>query len=161
MSAEKLNEGAVGRGGESVRIHIDRIPYESPNPTTSAALYRLGRVRPGWKLFREVRGDHEDPPIEDGPEPVHLRPDEHFHSGESRSVTIIVEGTPHKWRKPSITYVEVVTLFDPAFPQHPDVTYSVTYDRGPSLRHEGILSPGASVKVKEGMVFNVSRTGQS
>ena len=26
---------------------------------------------------------------------------------------------------------------------------------------EGILSPGASVKVKEGMIFNVSETGQS
>lgn len=161
MGAEHTHEGAAGHEGHPVRIHIDQKPYESPNPTTGTALYELGHVRPGWKLFREVRGDHEDPPIEDGPEPVHLRPDEHFHSGEPRGVTIIVEGTPHEWQKRSITYAEVVTLFDPAFPNHPDVTYSVTYHRGPSHHHEGILSPGASVKVKEGMVFNVSRTGQS
>lgn len=28
----------------AVRIHIDREPYESPNPTTGAALYMLGGV---------------------------------------------------------------------------------------------------------------------
>lgn len=76
-------------------------------------------------------------------------------------VTIIVEGTPHQWARPIITYAEVVTLFDESFPQHPEVTYSVTYDHGPPGNPEGILSPGGLVKVKEGMVFHVSRTGQS
>lgn len=80
---------------------------------------------------------------------------------EGRMVTIIVEGTPHDWSKPSITYVEVVTLFDPTFPQHPDTTYSVTYDHGPRQNPEGILSPGGSVRVRERMVFHVSPTGQS
>ena len=46
-------------------------------------------------------------------------------------------------------------------PQHPEITYSVTYKNGPSHKPEGILPPGAAVKVKERMVFNVSRTGQS
>jgi hypothetical protein len=39
-----------------VRIHIDEKPYESPNPTTGEALYKLGSVQPGYDLFREVRG---------------------------------------------------------------------------------------------------------
>ena len=38
---------------------------------------------------------------------------------------------------------------------------SVTYKRGQGSKPEGTLVPGASVKVKEGMVFNVSETGQS
>lgn len=146
---------------ESVRIHVDQKPYHSPSPTTGAALYRLGQVKPGVRLYREVKGDREDPPIEDGPVTIRLKPDEHFHSGEPRGVTIIVEGTPHEWLRPSITYVEAVTLFDPSFPHHPEVTYSVTYDHGPRQNPEGILSPGGSVKVKERMVFHVSRTGQS
>ena len=76
-------------------------------------------------------------------------------------VTIIVEGTPHEWPKGKITYDEVVTLEVSDYPQHPDITYSVKYKRGHGNKPEGILAPGASVKVKEGMIFNVSETGQS
>jgi hypothetical protein len=157
--ASKMGESE--HNNKKVRIHIDQKPYESPNPTTGEALYRLGLVKPGLNLFREVGGNREDRAIENGPETVHLKEDEHFHSGEPQSITIIVEGTPHEWSKPSITYVEVVTLFDPTYPQHPDTTYSVTYKRGPAHKPEGILVPGASVKVKDKMVFNVSSTGQS
>lgn len=78
-----------------------------------------------------------------------------------KPVTIIVEGIPHEWPKGEITYIEVVTLEDPAYPQHPDITYLVKYKNGHGNKPEGILSPGASVKVKEGMIFSVSPTGQS
>ncbi len=80
---------------------------------------------------------------------------------DKKTVTIIVEGTPHEWPKDEITYAEVVTLEVPDYPQHTDITYSVTYKRGHGNKPEGILSPGASVKVKEGMIFSVSETGQS
>lgn len=78
-----------------------------------------------------------------------------------KEVTIIVEGTPHEWPKDLITHAEVVTLEFPDFPQHPEITYSVKYSRGHGNKPEGILAPGASVRVKEGMIFNVSETGQS
>ena len=78
-----------------------------------------------------------------------------------KTVTIIVEGTQHEWPKTEITYAQVVTLFDPNYPQHPEITYSVTYKRGHGDKPEGILSTGGSVKVKDKMVFNVSSTGQS
>jgi SET domain-containing protein len=90
-----------------------------------------------------------------------LTEDEHFHSGPPREITIIVNGTPHQWSKCEITYAEVVTLDVPDYPQHPEITYSVTYKKGPAHKPEGILLPGGSVKVKDGMVFNVSPTGQS
>lgn len=82
-------------------------------------------------------------------------------TGNSHFTTIIVNGTPEKWPKQDITYAQVVTLFDPQYPQHPEVTYSVTYDHGPGQNREGILSPGGSVRIKERMVFNVKRTGES
>lgn len=78
-----------------------------------------------------------------------------------KTVTIIVEGTLYEWPKGEITYAEVVTLEVPDYPQHPDITYTVKYKKGHGNKPEGILSPGASVKVKEGMVFSVSSTGQS
>lgn len=78
------------------------------------------------------------------------------------TVTIIVDGTPHEWPKnEDITYAQVVTLEVPDYAQHPEVTYSVTYKNGHGNKPEGTLVPGASVKVKEGMIFNVSDTGQS
>jgi hypothetical protein len=80
---------------------------------------------------------------------------------EKKTVTIIVEGTPHEWPKNEITYAEVVTLEVPDYEQHTAITYSVKYKRGHGNKPEGILSPGGSVKVKEGMIFSVSETGQS
>ena len=81
---------------------------------------------------------------------------------KDKTVTIVVDGTPHKVPKnETITYAEVVTLAYPDYPQHPEITYSVTFTRGHGDRPEGVLSPGGSVKVKEGMSFSVNRTGQS
>lgn len=80
---------------------------------------------------------------------------------EKKTVTIIVEGTPHEWPKEEITYAEVVTLEVPSYPQHPEITYSVKYKKGHGNKPEGVLAPGASVKVKDRMEFSVSETGQS
>jgi hypothetical protein len=80
---------------------------------------------------------------------------------EKKTVAIIVEGTPHEWPKGEIAYAEVVTLEVPDYSQHPEITYAVKYKNGHGNKPEGVLSPGASVKVKEGMIFSVSETGQS
>jgi hypothetical protein len=80
---------------------------------------------------------------------------------EKGKVTIIVNGTPHEVEKEEISYTEVVTLGFPDFPQHPERTYSVTYQRGHGDKPEGILSPGTTIKTKDGMIFKVKHTGQS
>jgi hypothetical protein len=81
---------------------------------------------------------------------------------QDKTITIVVDGTPHQVPKDEyITYAAVVTLAYPDYPQHPEITYSVTYTRGHGDKPEGILNPGESVKVKEGMSFCVNRTGQS
>jgi hypothetical protein len=79
----------------------------------------------------------------------------------NNTVIIIVDGTPHEVNRGTLTYAEIVTIAYPDYPQHPEITYSITYKKGPTANHEGILSPAGRVVVKEGMVFNVSRTGQS
>lgn len=78
------------------------------------------------------------------------------------TVTIVVEGTPHEWPKnEDITYEQVVTLEVPDYAQHPEITYSVTYEKGHGNKEGVLLQGGAPVKIKDGMVFNVSPTGQS
>ncbi len=88
--------------------------------------------------------------------------DENKAAFNDKTVTIIVEGSPHEWPKgEEITYAQVVTLEVPDYAQHPEITYSVTYRNGYGDKPEGILVPGGFVKVKEGMIFSVSETGQS
>lgn len=80
---------------------------------------------------------------------------------EKKTVTIIVEGTPHEWPKDEITHEEVVKLEVPDYTSESNITYSVGYERGHGSKPEGTMSLGESVKVKKGMNFNVSETGQS
>lgn len=80
---------------------------------------------------------------------------------DKKTVTIYVNGSIHEWPKGEITYGEVVKLDDPTYPQNPPLIYSVTYVRGQGNKPEGILPPDGAVKVKEGMEFSVSSTGQS
>lgn len=82
-------------------------------------------------------------------------------ASDKKHVTIIVNASPHEWPKDLISYAEVVTLWVPDYPQHPEITYSVKYRKGHGNPPEGILVPGGTVKVKEGMVFDVHATGQS
>jgi hypothetical protein len=81
---------------------------------------------------------------------------------EEKTVTIIVEGTEHPWPKNAdISYVQVVTLEVPDYAAHPEITFSVKYTNGNGNKPEGTLSLGGSIKVKDGMIFSVSETGQS
>lgn len=81
---------------------------------------------------------------------------------KEKTVTIVIEATPHEWPKNAqITYAEVVKFAYPDYSPDSGITYSVMYEKGQGNKPEGTLSSGGSVKVKEGMVFNVSTTGQS
>lgn len=80
---------------------------------------------------------------------------------DKKIVTIIAEATPHEWPKEEIKYEEVVALEFPNYTPSSNITYSVGYERGQGNKPEGNMSPGDSIKVKEGMIFRVSETGQS
>lgn len=80
---------------------------------------------------------------------------------KEKLVTIIVEATPHEWPKGTISYDEVVTLEVPNHTSESKTTYSVMYERGHGNKPSGSLYPDSSIKVKEGMIFYVSETGQS
>jgi hypothetical protein len=81
---------------------------------------------------------------------------------DKKFVTIYVEGTPHEWPKNElIAFEQVVAWVFPDYSPSDGRTYTVKYKKGHDEKSEGQLVKGASVKVKEGMTFSVSRTGQS
>ena len=144
-----------------VKLFIDQQAHHSPSPTTGAALYVLGNVQPGMELFREVTGDREDPEVENGPEIIHLKEDEHFHSGPPKVYKIIVNGRKREVSTKTLSFEQVVALaFDPV-PVGPNVQFSVTYRKGPRKNHEGTLTEGETVRIKDGMIFDVSETNKS
>ena len=160
----KRREG--GKGAEmsdnvaahSVRIHINREPYQSPNPTTGEALYVLGNVPKHEELYREVGGDHEDKRISRNDAHVHLTKDEHFYS--QKVFSIFVNHDEHDVDKKKISYAQVVDLYlgDGGKPSN---EYLVKYSHGPAENPSGTLAPGQKVMVKDGMRFRVAGTGES
>lgn len=146
---------------QTVRIHIDQKRHESPNPTTGAALYVLGQVPVGLELYREVSGDKEDPPIENGPETVHLKEDEHFHSGPPKEFTLVVNGRKKVVSTKELSFDQLVALAFNPVPTGENVLFTISYENGPHANPEGSLMEGGTVKVKNGMIFNVTATDKS
>jgi hypothetical protein len=79
----------------------------------------------------------------------------------AQSVTIIINGRPKVVEKERITFEEIVLLAFPNATFGPDIEYTITYTKGHYDNHEGTLTAGHSVKVKEGMIFNVTETNKS
>jgi hypothetical protein len=142
-----------------VRIHIDRKSYQSPNPTIGAALYLLGHVTSGKELFREVQGNHEDVLIPCGETELHLKMDEHFYS--EREFEIIANGRQKVVTNNELSFAEIVALAFDTPPSGPDVIFTITYRKGPHKNPEGTLIEGGTVKIKNGMIFNVTPTRRS
>ena len=71
-----------GKKDDEIRIIIDRKPYDSPSPTTHAALYQLGNVQAGYELFKEVHGNNDDDAIPNDGGPITLKPGDHFYSAQ-------------------------------------------------------------------------------
>lgn len=153
----------VEPAGGQARIHIDQHPYESPNPTTGAALYALGKVTPGLELFREVGGDREDVAIPNDGTWIHLIEDAHFHSGDAVANTyrIIVNAELKEVDHRTLTFMEVVVLAFPNPPTGPNIVYTVTFKKAAAPTHQGSLLPGGTVEVKNGTIFHVTQTDKS
>lgn len=142
----------------SLRIHINREVFESPNPTTGQALYRLADIPKQQDLYRADEGNDEDDRIPRDETEIHLTKDEHFYS--QKVFDILVNGEAHELITKVITYARVVELYLGGGGQ-PSNEYLVKYSHGPTENPSGTLAPGQKVKVKDGMRFRVAGTGES
>lgn len=83
------------------------------------------------------------------------------HPEKVKVYTIIVNTREKPWDKKEISYEEVIVLAYGSYSSDENVVYSVTYAKGEGSKHEGSLVKGESVKVKDRMVFNVTRANKS
>ncbi len=87
--------------------------------------------------------------------------DEHEGKDHNKEFTIIVNGREKKVTTKEISFDEVVALaFNPP-PTGENIIFTVTYRKGDRDKPEGTLVEGGMVKVKDGMIFNVTATDKS
>lgn len=78
-----------------------------------------------------------------------------------KSITIKVNTRPHQVHTATLAFIAIVMLaFPDAAPSETRI-YTVTFKRGPDSNPEGTLVDGVSVKIKNGMLFNVTFTDKS
>lgn len=88
--------------------------------------------------------------------------EEHGKAEEARTVTIIVNGRAKTVPKnEEITFNQVVALAFPNPPTGDGVQFTVQYTRGHGNKPAGALVEGQSIKVKDGMEFDVTPTNRS
>ena len=143
----------------TVRIQIDREPYESPNPTTGTAIYALGGIAMHRDLFRETTGDEEDELIPRDHEAVRLTEGEHFYS--QKVIGIVVNAQPKEVAETKLSFDEVVKLAFPIPPDGQNIMFTITYRKGPKWNPKGSLQEGQSVRIRNGMIIDVTPTDRS
>ena len=87
---------------------------------------------------------------------------EHGKDAQAHTVTIIVNGRPKTVPKnEELSFNQVVAFAFPNPPTGDGVQFTVQYTRGHGHKPAGTLVEGQSVKVKDGMEFDVTPTNRS
>lgn len=88
-------------------------------------------------------------------------PDQHRNQGHGHKeqFTIIVNGREKVVTEKEMSFAEIVALAN--LPTGPNIVFTVTYRRGEGNKPEGTLVEGDTVKIKDGMIFNVTATDKS
>jgi hypothetical protein len=84
--------------------------------------------------------------------------DEHSHNKE---LTIIVNGRQKIVTKKELSFADIIALAFDNPPTGPNILFTITYRRGEGNKPEGSLVEGDVVKIKDGMIFNVTATDKS
>lgn len=78
-----------------------------------------------------------------------------------KEFTIYVNTRPKVVHERELTFDQVVDLAYNPRPTGENIVFTITYRRGPDHQKEGNLYEGESVKIKEGMIFDVAHTDKS
>lgn len=83
------------------------------------------------------------------------------HAEHDKTEWVIVNGRRKEVHVRRLSYEDVVLLAFPISPAGEALQFTVQYSKGPEYKPSGTLVEGQSVKVKEGMEFDVTPTNRS
>ncbi len=76
-----------------------------------------------------------------------------------KDFTIIVNARERIVTAKDLSFAEIVALAN--LPTGPNIVFTITYRRGEGNKPEGTLVEGDTLKIKDGMIFNVTATDKS
>jgi hypothetical protein len=79
-------------------------------------------------------------------------------AGHNKEFRIVVNGREKIVRTDELSFAQVIGLAFDNPPTGENIVFTVTYRRGHGNKPEGTLVDGEIVKIKEGMIFNVTAT---
>lgn len=79
--------------------------------------------------------------------------------GQNKQAVVIINGRPREVTGQKITYSQLVQLAFPDDQPNEATVYTITYSNPHGK--DGTLVSGQDVHVKEGMIFNVTKTSRS
>lgn len=85
----------------------------------------------------------------------------HEDQSHNKEFEIIVNGRRKMVVSKELSFAEVVALGFENPPTGENIFFTITYRRGVGNKPEGTLVEGETVKIKEGMIFNVKATDRS
>lgn len=94
----------------------------------------------------------------DNPGQGHGQDDDHG-GGRDKTTTIIVNTRKKEVEGKEVSYDQIVHLAFENPPTGEFIEITVAYRKGPG--RDGTLQPGETVKIKEGMIFDVTATDKS
>ncbi|NOU48059.1 MAG: hypothetical protein HOO86_13500 [Bacteroidales bacterium] len=128
---------------------------------TGIEIRELGNIPPDEEIFLAIKKPWEDESIPNDKQVNLARPEiEHFYSNP-KEVIIVVNGTPHKWEKPRISFKEVIILAFGQYINKPTMVYTVAYEDGPKHNPEGSMFADQEVFVINKMIFHATATDKS
>jgi hypothetical protein len=143
-------------------IKINNKKYRVESPITEEEILAIAELAPCSHSVKQVFR---------GKEPVILEPDvsvdltepgiEHFIIIPVHELKIIINGRQKSVDKKKISFDEVVRLAFDTPPDGENICFTITYHNGPRPNPEGTMVEGNIVKLKCGMVFNVTATDKS
>jgi hypothetical protein len=86
---------------------------------------------------------------------------ESANHGKDKDLTIVVNGRDRVVSSKELTFDELVALAFENPPTGPNIVFTITYRRGHGDKPEGTLVEGGTVRIKDGMIFNVTATDKS
>lgn len=91
-----------------------------------------------------------------------LHTDANCQSHNTQTITFVINGRPKTVAKnANLTFDEIVALAFDNPPSGEGVQFTIQYTRGHGDKPSGTLIEGQSVKIKEGMEFDVTSTNRS
>ncbi|MBN8911050.1 MAG: multiubiquitin domain-containing protein [Rhizobiales bacterium] len=83
------------------------------------------------------------------------------HSDHDKDITIVVNGREKTVTGKELSFAQLVALAFDTPPTGENIVFTITYRRGQGEKPEGSLVEGETVKIKKGMIFNVTATDKS